>query len=274
MSITAAMPTAKKRPHRTRTKRVSNLPPIKLSRLLPSHIDLRDPLKAVLVCEDCGTWVPITGMQSKVQKLVPHHTGKAGAAAAIHCRSSNRRIEFDMTIPEWRQALIDAGKDASSRQATTVLSKAFSPQTDRTLRARAERTPAGRVADWTAVLPRVADADKNRRAVPAGDAPTEGPAVPLAPKNQAAHTQRQAELGARRAAWQKQVRDFQTRYTIDREAAAHLVGISARAAARHFDPEQAEAELQWEVGQALAEKKEWAVRFAAELATVTMPLSR
>jgi hypothetical protein len=179
MSITAAMPTAKKRPRRTRTKRVSNLPAIKLSKLMPSHIDLRDPLKAVLVCEDCKTWVPITGMQSKTQKLVPHHTGKAGVAAAIHCRSSNRRIDWDMTIPEWHQALTDAITEASSRQATAVLPKAFSPQTDRTLRARAKRTPAGRLADWNAVLPRVADADKKRRAVPAGDAPMEGPAVPL-----------------------------------------------------------------------------------------------
>jgi hypothetical protein len=195
MSTTAAMPTAKERPRRTRTKRVSKLPAIKLSQLIPSHIDLRDPLKAVLVCEDCGTWVPITGMQSKVQKLVPHHTGKAHVAAAIHCRSSNRRVEFDMTIPQWRQALTDAATETSSRQATTVLPKAFSPQTDRTLRARAERTPAGRLADWTAVLPRVADADKNRCEIPAGDAPTEGPAVPLAPQDGAAHDRRQAELG-------------------------------------------------------------------------------
>lgn len=179
MSIAAAMPTAKERPRRTRTKRVSNLPAIKLSQLPPSHIDLRDPLKAVMVCGDCKTWVPITGMQSKIQKLVPHHTGKAGVAAAIHCRSSNRRVEFDMTIPEWRQALTDAVKDSSSRRATAVLPKAFSPQTDRTLQARAERTPAGRVADWNAVLPRVADTDAKRQTIPAGDAPAEGPSVPL-----------------------------------------------------------------------------------------------
>jgi hypothetical protein len=179
MTITSAMSTARKRPTRTRTKRVSSLPAIKLSQLPPSHIDLRDPLHAVLVCEDCATWCPITGMQSKKQKLVPHHTGKADEAAAIRCRSSNRRIEWDMTIPEWRQALTDAVTEASSRQATTVLPKAFSPQTDRTLRARAERTLAGRVADWDGVLPRVKDTDKNRRAMPAGDAPGESPAVPL-----------------------------------------------------------------------------------------------
>ncbi|GAA2615565.1 hypothetical protein GCM10010304_81070 [Streptomyces roseoviolaceus] len=181
MTITSAMPKAKERKTRTRTKRVSSLPAIRLSQLLPSHIDLRHPLNAVLVCEDCDTWCPITGMQSRIQKLVPHHTGEAGEADAIRCRSSNRKVVFDMTIPEWRQALTDAVTEASSRQATAVLPKAFSPQTDRALRARAERTPAGRVADWDAVLPRVADADDNRRAVPAGDAPTEGPTVPLTP---------------------------------------------------------------------------------------------
>ncbi|MET9077879.1 hypothetical protein ABZX95_38350 [Streptomyces sp. NPDC004232] len=200
MAITAALPTAKERPRRTRTKRTSSLPALKLSQLLPSHIDLREPLKAVLVCEDCKTWCPITGMQSKVQKLVPHHTGKAGVADAVHCRGSNRRVVFDMTIPEWRQALADAITEASSRQATAVLPKAFSPQTDRTLQARAECTLAGRMADWGAVLPGVAAADKIRRAVPAGDAPTEGPAVPLAPRNVKAHEQRQAELGKQYAA--------------------------------------------------------------------------
>ncbi|MGO1025680.1 hypothetical protein ACTOXX_34460 [Streptomyces rubiginosohelvolus] len=179
MSITAEMPTAKERPSRTRTKRVSALPAIKLSQLLPSHIDLRDPLKAVLVCTDCETWVPITGMQSKVQKLVPHHTGKAHVAAALHCRSSNRRVEFDMTIPEWRHALTDAGTEASSRQATAVLPKAFSPQTDRTLRGRSVRGAVGRRAEWAAALYRVRQADQMRRTVPQGAQPAEGPDVSL-----------------------------------------------------------------------------------------------
>ncbi|MFD3680593.1 hypothetical protein [Streptomyces sp. NPDC058613] len=178
MTMTSAMPRARERKSRTRTKHVSQLPAIKLTQLLPSHIDLMEPLTAAIVCVDCKTWCPITGMLGHVQKLVPHHTGKAGEAAAIRCRSSNRRVEFDMTIPEWRQALADAVTEASSRTATMVLPKVFSPQTDRTLRARAERTPAGRVADWNAVLPRVAAADKKRRAVPAGNTPVEGPEVP------------------------------------------------------------------------------------------------
>ncbi|WP_407842098.1 hypothetical protein ACE1OC_42870 (plasmid) [Streptomyces sp. DSM 116496] len=180
MTITAAMPTAKERPRRTRTKRqLSSRPALKLSQLFPSHMDLREPLKAVLVCEDCGTWCPITGMQSRIQKLVPHHTGKAGVADAIHCRGSNRRVEFDMTIVEWRQALADAHTETSSRQPTTVLPKAFSPRTDQTLRARAERTGAVRVADWNAVRKQVGDADEARTQVPHGDRPADGREVPL-----------------------------------------------------------------------------------------------
>ncbi|MFD7750336.1 hypothetical protein ACFV2V_30710 [Streptomyces sp. NPDC059698] len=179
MSITAAMPTAKERPRRTRTKRVSHLPAIKLSSLLPSHIDLRDPLKPSLVCGDCETWVPVTGMQSKVQKLVPHHAGRADVAAAIRCRSSNRRIEWDMTIPEWHQALTDAVKEAASRQPTAVLPKALSPQSDQTLRGRSRRGAIGRRAEWAAALHRVRQADRLRRGVPQGARPTDGPEVPL-----------------------------------------------------------------------------------------------
>lgn len=196
MTITAAMPTAKERPRRTRTKRKpSSRPALKLSSLPPSHIDLREPLKAVLVCEDCKTWCPITGMQSRIQKLVPHHTGKAGVANAIHCRGSNRVVEFDMTIVEWHEALADAVTEASSRTATAVLPKAFSPRTDQTLRARAERTPAGRVADWSAVQVAVSDADAARKDLPGGDRPADGPALPLEPQNVEAYDQRQREIG-------------------------------------------------------------------------------
>lgn len=174
MTITTATPTASERKRRTRTKRVSSLPAIRLSHLKPSHIDLRDPLKAVLVCVDCQTWVPITGIQGKVQKLVPHHSGKAGEAAALRCRGSNRRIEWDLTIPQWYAALAEASKDAASRRPTAVLPKAFSPRTDQELRGRAKRTAAGRLADWDKVLRDVTDTDNARRAVPTGD-----PALPM-----------------------------------------------------------------------------------------------
>ncbi|MGW7410066.1 hypothetical protein ACWGI9_41370 [Streptomyces sp. NPDC054833] len=192
MTITSAMPTAKARPRRTRTKRVSGLPALKLSKLLPSHIDLRDPLKAVLVCEDCKTWVPITGMQSRIQKLVPHHTGKADEADAIRCRSSNRKVVFDMTIPEWRQALTDADKDTSSRRSTTVLRKPKTAPAPAVMHiaaskpVQAEDEPGDgrapwllREMKWASTASAVSETDTRRAQVPAGAAPLGAPPVPL-----------------------------------------------------------------------------------------------
>ncbi|MFD5398585.1 hypothetical protein ACFWJW_30790 [Streptomyces sp. NPDC127097] len=192
MAITAAMPTAKERPRRTRTKRTSNCPAIKLSQLPPSHIDLRDPLKAVLVCEDCGTWCPINGMQSKVQKLVPHHTGKADVATAIHCRGSNRRVEFDMTIPEWRQALTDAIKETAVRRPTHVLRKPkVAPTPAVSQIATQKQVPADdepgdgrllwllREMGWASTESAVRETDTRRAQLPDGDAPLGAPPVPL-----------------------------------------------------------------------------------------------
>ncbi|WP_329028262.1 hypothetical protein [Streptomyces sp. NBC_00690] len=154
MTTQFVMPKAKKRPTRTHTKNVSCHPTIKLSKISPAHIDLREPLKAVLVCPDCQTWVPITGIRSRVQKLVPHHTTRAETTTnPRRCRGSNRRVEFDITPSQWFQALADAIKEAGSRQPTAVLPKTFSRQTNQTLQARAKRTPAGRVADWNTTLP-------------------------------------------------------------------------------------------------------------------------
>ncbi|MEU4878301.1 hypothetical protein [Streptomyces sp. NPDC021608] len=178
MTITPTMPIARKRPTRTRTKQFSTLPAIVVSKLPPIDIDLLPGTKS-LVCPSCKTWCPVTGHDGSNPKLVPHHTGRAGTADPRRCIGSNRRVKLDLTIAEWRGLLADAITNASSRQATVVLPKAFSPQTDWTLRARAERTPTGRMADWDAVLPRVEDTDKNRQAVPAGDAPQESRAVPL-----------------------------------------------------------------------------------------------
>ncbi|MFF4534239.1 hypothetical protein ACFY1P_33830 [Streptomyces sp. NPDC001407] len=193
MAITSAMPAAKERPRRTRTKRASSRPALKLSQLPPSHIDLRQPLKAVLVCKDCGTWCPITGMQSKVQKLVPHHTGKAGVAAAIHCRGSNRRIEWDMTITEWRQALADADKETSSRRPTNVLRKpkvAPAPAVSQIAAQKQTATTDDEPGDgrplwllremkWASTESAVRETDTRRAQLPAGDAPLGGLQVPL-----------------------------------------------------------------------------------------------
>lgn len=183
--MSTATPTAKERKLRTRTKRVSSLPAIKLSQLPPTHIDLRNPLKAVVICGSCLTWVPITGIQGGIKgavyKLVPHHQGEAHKAPALRCRGSLREIKWDVTIPQWIEALKDARAhhpDAASRKQTEVLPKAFSPLTNAELDSRAARGVAARQAEWASVQQRVADTDAVRRIVPAGASLTEGPAVP------------------------------------------------------------------------------------------------
>ncbi|MFZ3492278.1 hypothetical protein ACODT5_03385 [Streptomyces sp. 5.8] len=178
MSAPTLERTARTRRSRTRSRTVNARPALVISTLKPHQFDLR-PACASLVCPDCRTWVPITGLQTKQPKVVPHDTGRAGKDAAVRCHlGSNRLVTVDVTVKKWQERLEDGGAETASRTATTVLPKAFSPQTDRTLRARAERTATGRVADWNAVLPRVAAADKKRRMVPAGDAPRDGPEVP------------------------------------------------------------------------------------------------
>jgi hypothetical protein len=122
MSITSAMPTAKKRKTRTRTPRVSNRPAITVSKMLPNLIDLL-PGTESLVCPDCETWCPITGHDGHTPKLVPHHTNPARTPGRHRCIGSNRRVQIDWTIPQWQQHLADAIKETSSRRATNVLRK-------------------------------------------------------------------------------------------------------------------------------------------------------
>ncbi|MFD6114048.1 hypothetical protein ACFWG0_28670 [Streptomyces yangpuensis] len=178
MSASTIERTARPRKSRTRSRNVNGRPALVISTLRPHQYDLR-PACASLICPDCTTWVPITGIQARQQKLVPHDTGRAGKAAAVRCQGSNRLVDVDVAYEIWQQRLQDSGVETAARRPTTVLPKAFSPRTDQALRARAERTPAGRVADWNAVLPKVADVDVARRQVPAGHAPLDGSPVPM-----------------------------------------------------------------------------------------------
>ncbi|WP_019712001.1 hypothetical protein [Streptomyces xinghaiensis] len=262
MAPPSATPTARKRRSKTRTPQVNHRPPITVSTLKPNHIDL-SPGKEHLVCPDCRTWCPITGMQG-TPKLVPHHNKPAGTANPRRCTAgSNRRVDIDLSVGEWRTGLVEAVPTTNSRRATKVLPK---PKTTRlpavgqikpvplsaeTVRqafrrhqqqcracgqafqqhrparesgttgrdgqplpchhgerlaaaflrllrqepkrravreafARERRRfdrrytdPKTRTSQWAAVLPAVEAADAQRTQLPAGDPPTEGPAVPL-----------------------------------------------------------------------------------------------
>ncbi|CAL9675702.1 hypothetical protein [Streptomyces sp. enrichment culture] len=175
-----AMPKAAKRKGRTRTSRVSPLDAISLSTLSPGHIDMRtvettQTRRISLVCPDCGTWVALTPNRGTyLLKLVPHHTGKAGVADAIRCRSSNRLVDVDITDYAWRRQYREWAREerlavdlTRHRRATAQTLKVSRPQ---------ER-PADRRAQWERAMPAARRADA-ARAVPADAvSPIRGAAV-------------------------------------------------------------------------------------------------
>ncbi|MGA5208039.1 hypothetical protein [Streptomyces variegatus] len=108
--------TARPRRSRTRSRNVSPRPALVISTLKPHQYDLR-PTCASLICPDCKTWVPITGVQAKVQKLVPHDTGAVAKDAAVRCQGSNRLVTVDVAYEVWQRRLEDGGAEAAGRRS-------------------------------------------------------------------------------------------------------------------------------------------------------------
>ncbi|WP_204367080.1 hypothetical protein, partial [Mycobacterium tuberculosis] len=108
---------------RTRSRTVSARPALALSTLKPHQYDLR-PACVSLVCPDCETWVPITGIQTRKPKLVPHDTGRTWKDAAVRCRlGSNRLVTVNVTVKKWQERLEDGHAETGHRRKTTVLRK-------------------------------------------------------------------------------------------------------------------------------------------------------
>ncbi|MEW2289628.1 hypothetical protein [Streptomyces sp. NPDC047841] len=122
MSASPLERTARPRRSRTRSRNVNGRPALAVSTLRPHQYDLR-PACASLVCPDCKTWVPITGIQAKRQKLVPHDTGRAGKDAAVRCQGSNRLVSVDVAFEVWQKRLEDGGAETAARRRTTVRRK-------------------------------------------------------------------------------------------------------------------------------------------------------
>ncbi|WP_328541092.1 hypothetical protein [Streptomyces sp. NBC_00344] len=116
MSLPTLEPTARLRKSRTRTKKVSAREALAVSTLKPHQYDLR-PACASLICPDCKTWCPITGIRAKVQKLVPHHAGTANEDKAIRCLGSNRRVMVDVTYEAWRRRLETGFAETDGRRS-------------------------------------------------------------------------------------------------------------------------------------------------------------
>ncbi|GGU66400.1 hypothetical protein [Streptomyces daghestanicus] len=188
MSDSTLERTARPRRSRTRSRTVNARPALVLSTLKPNQYDLR-PACTSLVCPDCGTWVPITGLGTKAPKVVPHDTGRALQAPAVRCRlGSNRLITVDVTVRSWQERLEDGHAETGHRRKTTVRRK------PKVAPALAVSQIAARVAasedggrllwmvrkeQWAATEKRVRDADARRAQLPGGDAPLGAPPVPL-----------------------------------------------------------------------------------------------
>ncbi|WP_431998548.1 hypothetical protein [Streptomyces fungicidicus] len=192
MSASTVERTARPRKSRTRSRTVNARPALALSTLKPNQYDLR-PACASLVCPDCETWVPITGIQTKQPKLVPHDTGRAFEAPAVRCRlGSNRLVTVDVTARKWAERLEDGHAETGHRRRTTVRRKpkvAVAPAVSQI--AAQKQTPAAdepgdgrplwllRKDQWAATESAVRDADTRRAQLPAGDRPLGAPPVPL-----------------------------------------------------------------------------------------------
>ncbi|MFE1579310.1 hypothetical protein [Streptomyces fradiae] len=192
MSASTVERTARPRKSRTRSRTVNARPALALSTLKPNQYDLR-PACASLVCPDCETWVPITGLGTKTTKVVPHDTGRAFEAPAVRCRlGSNRLVTVDVTARKWAERLEDGHAQTGHRRRTTVRRKpkvAVAPAVSQI--AAQKQAPAGdergngrplwrlRKEQWAATEPAVRDADTRRAQLPAGAAPLGAPPVPL-----------------------------------------------------------------------------------------------
>ncbi|MFF7771716.1 hypothetical protein ACFZC7_35115 [Streptomyces massasporeus] len=122
MSASTSERTARLRRSRTRSRNVNGRPALAISTLKPHQYDLR-PACASLICPDCKTWVPITGVQAKVQKLVPHDTGRAGKVPAIRCQGSNRLVTVDVAFEKWQRRLEEGGAESAGRRSARRHSK-------------------------------------------------------------------------------------------------------------------------------------------------------
>ncbi|MCX5388419.1 hypothetical protein [Streptomyces sp. NBC_00083] len=202
MSASTIERPARTRRSRTRSRTVNARPALVISTLKPHQYDLR-PACASLICPDCKTWVPITGLQTRKPKVVPHDTGLANKDASVRCRlGSNRLVTIDMTVKKWQERLEDGNSETVHRRKTTVLRKpkvALAPAVSQIAAQKQTATADDDSGDgrplwllremkWASTESAVRDADTRRAQLPDGEAPLGAPPVPL----KALHPQRRA----------------------------------------------------------------------------------
>ncbi|MCX5434776.1 hypothetical protein OHU11_42110 (plasmid) [Streptomyces sp. NBC_00257] len=115
---------SRQRKRRTRSRTISHLDPIVVSKLQPHEYDL-DPACISLVCPSCRTWVPIrvAATERATAKLVPHHTETAGTEDPVRCPGSHRLVTVNVTVVTWSRRLEQGVAETNGRRADRVVRK-------------------------------------------------------------------------------------------------------------------------------------------------------
>ena len=116
---------SRERQRRTRSRTISHLDPIVVSKLPAHEYDL-DPACISLVCPSCRTWVPIrvADTERATAKLVPHHTEQAGSDDPVRCRlGSHRLVTIDVSVAKWSRRLEEGVAETNGRRADRVVRK-------------------------------------------------------------------------------------------------------------------------------------------------------
>ncbi|WP_333732557.1 hypothetical protein [Streptomyces sp. IBSBF 3010] len=115
---------SRERKRRTRSRTISHLDPIVVSKLPAHEYDL-DPACISLVCPSCRTWVPIrvANTQRATAKLVPHHTEQAGTDDPVRCPGSHRLVTVNVTVARWSRRLEQGVAETNGRRADRVVRK-------------------------------------------------------------------------------------------------------------------------------------------------------
>ncbi|MFD6921833.1 hypothetical protein ACFV99_16680 [Streptomyces sp. NPDC059944] len=91
-------------------------PVLKLSKLLPQNLQLREGERRSLVCPDCDSWHPI-----RRNVVWPHHEERTERGKnAPKCAGSARRVEIDIDLEEWGRTLAELDATVTGRRATRV----------------------------------------------------------------------------------------------------------------------------------------------------------
>ncbi|MEU6503875.1 hypothetical protein ABZ895_30515 [Streptomyces californicus] len=170
---------SRQRKRRTRSRTISPLPPIVISKL-PAHEHDLDPASISLVCPTCRTWVPIrvANTERATAKLSPHHTEPAGTEDPVRCLlGSHRLVTIDVTVARWSRRLEQGVAETDGRRTARVVRKPRTGPTpavmqivgglvdDRTARRMNEAHVRG-CATCSATTPRCADGRRLAAAAP------------------------------------------------------------------------------------------------------------